>query len=464
MSRLTTTQIALPVGANPGWELEGKEEEEERKNISESCVLIHALRQSRDRWLYSTFPKFSSKARAKAGDQAPPPHTIQTRGKCDLEIGPHVFPDTTIYEVHYLSSQTQPATGYSYQPSAGSWQSKTPYGSYAPPAPPANKLKPFDLEKSSTPLISSLTAVTTITPTLINQVNSAASSNPTLANLLQLAAAGMATPDQLKTLGILIQSLATAENTQGLPPALAATPALPPLPTAPSAPVVPPPPAPIKEFDLVLEFRESPSERWIFPRGLLTCERTRGCPATGVTTDIVIVIKACLPFTQTNTPENPDTEQSPVGKNEVVTFCIQRTSAAVWDTVSRWAGNEEKMEQNRLKLEALNPAEHVYLGYQLSSGPLFSQLQIASGPTYTMKALKAGAAAAPRAKRKAPAKAKADSSTSQVRDPAATSEATPAPPAPKRRRVLQPERPPAAPIQCVSCKDKDVPLILGGRE
>ncbi|KAF5384881.1 hypothetical protein D9615_001315 [Tricholomella constricta] len=446
MNRSTTTTIHLPVGPKPGWELENEEDEEEKKSISESCVLVHALRQSRERWLYSTFPKFSTKARGKAADQVPPPHTIQTRGR-----------------FHYLPPQTLPATTYSYQPPTGSWQSKTPYGTYAPPGTTSTKTsKPFDPDKSSTPLISSLTAVTTITPTLINQVNSAASSNPTLANLLQLAAAGMATPEQLKTLGLLIQSLATSESTQVLPPSLAASPALPPLPTTSSAPAATvSPPAPIKEFDLVFEFRESSSERWIFPRGLVTCERVMDSPTTDATSHTVI--KTCLPFSQANTLVNPGTEQpSPADAKkeapQVVSFCLKRTPFSVWDTISRWAGGEQKMEQSRLKLEAMKPVEHVYLGYQLSSGPLLSQLQAASAPTYTMKALKASATTAPRTKRKASTKPKIDSSTSQARNPAEQSAAT------KRRRVPQAERNSAMQIQCVSCKNKDVPLILGGRE
>ncbi|KAF8078855.1 hypothetical protein FPV67DRAFT_1663531 [Lyophyllum atratum] len=464
MNRPTTTPVNLPVGPNPGWELDDDKDEEEKKSVSESCVLIQALRQSREKWLFSTFPKFSTKSRgAKAADQVPAPHTIQNRGKCDLEIGPHIFPDTVFYEVHYLPSQANVAPGYSYQPPAGSWQTTTPYGAYVPPrSTSANVSKPFELENSSTPLISSLTEVTTITPALINQVNSAASSNPILANLLQLAAAGLATPEQLKTLGLLIQSLATSESSQVGTPSLATSSTIPPLPSAPSATptVTPPSPAPVKEFDLVLEFRESPSERWVFPRGLVTCQRIMDTPINDATSHTVI--KASVPFQKATTPRNLTTEQTPPDDSDrevpqTVVFHLKKTPLAVWDTISRWAGNEQKMEQNRLKLEELKPVEHAYLGYQLSHGSLLSQLQAASAPTFTMKVLKASTTTAHRAKRRVTAKQKADPSTLKDHDAAEQTAAT------KRRRVSQPDRGSATQIQCVSCKNKDVPLILGGR-
>lgn len=313
------------------------------------------MNTARERWLSFTFPRFSTKSRGKAACQAPPPHTIQTRGKCDLEIGPHIFYDTLFYEVHYLPPQTHVTSppGFTYQPPGGSWQSKTPYGAYAPPphTPASAGMPSFELEKTSTPLISSLTAVTTITPALINQVNAAASSNPILANLLQLAAGGKATADQLKTLGLLIQSLATPENTQLVPPsALAAAPIQPPLPAISQAPL--PPALPIKEFDLVIEFREAPSERWIFPRGPVTCERVLDPLAS-----YNILITAALPFPKVNELSPVVDQASPVVPEDespqVVTFCLRRTPSTIWDTVSRWAGNEQKMQENKKILDAL---------------------------------------------------------------------------------------------------------------
>ncbi|KAG6821411.1 hypothetical protein H0H93_014208 [Arthromyces matolae] len=427
-STLKTSSILLPLGSKPGWELEPKDEEQ-KKSIAESCVLVQALRQSRDKWLYSTFPKFSSKYRgAKATDPPPPPHTIQTRGKCDLKIGPHIFPDTTIFEVHYLPSQPSSIVLPTYQPpSAGTWQAKTPYSAYAS----ATSVP----DTTSTALPTSSSPVTTISPALINQVNAAASSNPTLANLLQLAAGGLATPDQLKTLGLLIQSLAEASQStafQSPTPSSILTPSIP----------------PVKEFDLVLEFRENTTERWVFPRTTVTCQRTQNSHTTHSLSQIVI--KACVPFSTTSLPATTPEQVSSPEEPQVVTFTLEHASLTVWDTISRWAGSQETLQQNK------KPIEHVYLGYQLSEGPLLSQLQIAAAPTYTMKSLKLAATNYTRTKRKYNIKSK----TTATQESTSTDQK---PPAKRKRTSQQNERSVALPIQCVSCGAKDVPLIMGGR-
>ena len=94
-----------------------------------SLVLLQSLRQcrssfavyanlvaqprcsARTKWVTSMFPKFSNKTRGKAAEITPPPHTIKAHGKYDLQIGPHTFPGTAVYEVHYLPSSDQPSGG-----------------------------------------------------------------------------------------------------------------------------------------------------------------------------------------------------------------------------------------------------------------------------------------------------------------------------------------------------------------
>ncbi|TFY57246.1 hypothetical protein EVJ58_g7138 [Rhodofomes roseus] len=102
--------IPLPIGPCPGWELESHsdteasdEEPQELRNIPESLVVSQSLRQSRTIWLSSAFPKFSAKARGgKPPEVVPPPHSIKVYGRYDVRIGPHIFSDTTFYEVCYL--------------------------------------------------------------------------------------------------------------------------------------------------------------------------------------------------------------------------------------------------------------------------------------------------------------------------------------------------------------------------
>lgn len=240
------------------------------------------------------FPKFSTKSRNdKASEPLAPPHTIQSRGRCDLQIGPHIFPSTTFYEVHYLGQANVVAPQPSSQYTAG------------PPASDAT-----------------LNPITMITPALITQVNEAATSNPTLAHLLQLAAAGKATPEQLKTLGVLIQSLAGGTST-----ATATT----------SISVAQP-----KDFDLVIEFADNNSERWIFPRGPVVCDKISDAAPLDAT------VTTRVPFPEAKTDQFLDAS-SP----QVVTFLLRRAPMTVWDTILRWAGGEEKMKESRKILDQL---------------------------------------------------------------------------------------------------------------
>jgi hypothetical protein len=339
---------------------------------------------ARERWLTSTFPKFSSKSRGgKPAEVVPPPHTIHNRGKCDIEIGPHIFPNTVIFEVHY--QYLQPTPMYRYQPSApgqtGSWQTTTPYG--AIPYAPYGQHPPESLsasaegavsQKSSAPLLSSLGPSVSITSGLISQVNAAASSNPILANLLQLAASGKATPEQLKTLGLLIQSLAGSQSAEscletpgsasasGTPQpdatAKASTPAPGPpsqLPVPVSAPKVPtlhPALAPSKEFDLVLEFAENPSDRWILPRAPVVVERVPG--DDGSAQDIMLT--AGVPFAKLPLPgvdkEKTDSAVDDASQ-ELATFRFAKASSDIWTCLSRWAGAQEIMDVTRKAFETL---------------------------------------------------------------------------------------------------------------
>lgn len=369
-----------------------------------SAVLVRSLRQSRERWLLSTFPKFSTKARpskSNEGPPPPPPHTIQTRGRCDVEIGPHTFSDTIFYEVHYLSTQLSAPSSSNTRPYQTSWKSVTPYGStYLQSTPVAPAAMAATLATPSRPSMDS-SALASVSPALINQVNSAASSNPILANLLQVAAGGNATDDQLRTLGLLIQSLASRESV-----ASPATQPPPPNTNLPSSLFVTQPP--IKPFDVVVEFREMPNERWLFPRGPTVCERILDNVTTGAAYDIILT--TCIPFAKTaeattssttsSTPattEQPATESQPQPEKtpQAVKMILKKAPFTVWDTLYRWTGGEQEMSKHREYLQNLvgrlsryphaafnygtqKGPKRAYLGYQLLDGSLLAQLQAVS--------------------------------------------------------------------------------------
>lgn len=342
--------------------------------ISSLCFL------ARDRWLHSTFPKFSTKTRGhKAPEIVQPPHTIQPRGRCDIEIGPHLFPDTILYEVNYLSSEV-PSTSsapVSSTPSNPYWQSTAPYGysyryatpgsapqatsSPAPTSVPAENTTipsgntPAQSERVPTPLITSLSAVSIITPSLISQVNAAAAADPIFSNLLQLAAAKTATEDQLQTLGLLIQSLAAIDHAKKV--AAAASLQTPVSSTLPINYGQPPPiQTPVKPFDLVIEFRETPGDRWLFPRGTVCTERLPTLNNNVINNgDVLITMclsndgKVCVAL------DEQVVEETTPGNSGLykATLRLKEPPPHIWDILIRWIGGDEKNALCKKQLEDL---------------------------------------------------------------------------------------------------------------
>lgn len=223
---------------------------------------------------------------------------------------------------------------------------------------------------------------------LVSQVNLAASTNPILSNLLQLAAARRATEDQLQTLGLLIQSLANIESAlavSNMPP----PPAQPPLPPSNTNYYRIPTQTPVKDFDLILEYRETPNERWIIPRG---CYPVATRSESDIKLTVCVIGKQETPSIPLNrvsldlgTTENPDRS---------VTFTLKDAPFNLWDTIMRWIGGEEKMNLNKKYHDSLVihfviyatisrvlttmqiPRQRLYLGLQLSStNQVLAQLQ-----------------------------------------------------------------------------------------
>ncbi|KAJ6520031.1 hypothetical protein C8R45DRAFT_953641 [Mycena sanguinolenta] len=466
-------RVDLPTGKRPGWELDVTEEEFEPASVSESCVVLQSLRQSRDQWMYFAFPRFSGRVRGKP-DIVPPPHTIQFRGRCQIEIGPHIFSETSFYEVQYLPPVPPPTPAW--QPSQYSYAPHGQQNAHAASQTPAT-------QHTTSPLLSSLSSMSSISPALINRVNGAAANNPTLANLLQLAAAGKGSPEQLQTLGLLIQSLATGESPEALSSAAnLAQSSVQPYP--PPAPVPPAPaPTPPKEFDLVFQYYDTSHERWILPRGPVICEKVADTRTPSLTYDIVLTIAL-----QPSNVAQPSVGNAENPSSQVVVIRLKRPPPAIWETIWGWVGGEEKLNANRKILDDLKKqTERLYLAHRIPDNTLLTQLRNATASNYVMKPIKPGPVVTPKPKRK-PAQRKpaqpVPASQSQNALPASgptfqiskmvlatpsTSSPTTAPsstvgqPEPKRIKVARPKPGPLLEIRCVSCQQTDVPLILGGR-
>jgi len=236
--------------------------------------------------------------------------------------------DTTIFEVHY-------------------------HPVFLPfPSTSTSSIPVSVLPQGTSPLISSLT---NSTPTLINQVNAAALSNPTLANLIQLAASGNASLDQLKNLGLTIQQLASSSglslDAYSTPSTAHTTQAQNRATTSESSTMSSTQPVyQTKDFDIVIEFRESSTDRWIFPRGPAVADFTPVPGSMGSYGEITLSTR--LPFEQETkvAPESQpdgDVRSKTPEPREVVTFRFTSAGAAVWDSVLRWIGPQDKVEENR---------------------------------------------------------------------------------------------------------------------
>lgn len=425
---MPVTHLNLPVGPVAKWEVNTNATRlSELKTVAESCLVLQSLRQSRDRWLSSTFPKFSTKPRgSRAPGVVPPPHSITFQGRCDLEIGPHIFRDTAFFEVRYLSQFTPQQYDPASNPSQG-----TPGASSS-------------AQRASTPLISSLTSEVTVTPALVSQVNRAAATNPTLAHLVYLAATGQATQEQVKTLGLLIQSMATTRNNADSAASTSSHQG------ADAMLLLPGPqglhPTSSQDFDLVMEFKELPNERLLFPRVPVVCTSLAASSDAPLGTRN-IGITTCLPFPTAGNQGPP----------QLVNLCLRRASSVISDLLSRWAGDEEKMANNQRILDQTRVYERVYLAHRLPEGDLLKEIRAAAIPSAPMKPIKPSSGDDTRQKRRtAPMKPRRRTGGphDMLRGGIHKKQA------PEPDSSSFPIKPR---IACFSCHQTDVPLLMGGR-
>ncbi|KIP10131.1 hypothetical protein PHLGIDRAFT_34070 [Phlebiopsis gigantea 11061_1 CR5-6] len=87
MSRI----VPVPVGDRPAWELEDQSMNVERA----------PWRSVADRWLSSAFPKLPKQRGSKQAGSNIPIHEYKAHDKFELSVGPHIFPDTSLFEVIY---------------------------------------------------------------------------------------------------------------------------------------------------------------------------------------------------------------------------------------------------------------------------------------------------------------------------------------------------------------------------
>jgi hypothetical protein len=285
------------------------------------CAIL-PLYIARITWLNGTFPKFASKTRlgkASSTGVVPPPHTTKLLSRCSLDVGPHIMSELMVYEVHYSS-----AASPTLVPGAVSTSTTSEH----PSGTRRNAASHSSLsQRASTPLVSSLSSRGATTD-LVARVNAAAALNPTLAEYIQLATAGRATPDQ-------IQYLAAFIDTLGIPD-------------------IPPPPPPVREPDIIFEFKEKSMDRWLLPKVPVLCERV---PPNGTRLE-AILLSVALPFPQVmeasaEPPPAGTSSEKSIAVQEVVTLRFSDPTQLLYDSLVTWAGGLLKMEEHREILNAI---------------------------------------------------------------------------------------------------------------
>jgi hypothetical protein len=285
-------------------------------------------------------------------------------------MDPHVFPDTLIYEVHYLPLAMSYPTGKWIEANTNDFYNRPTSGS-------------MSVQDPTSSLLSSLPMGIPITSQLISEVSQAAATNPPLANLLQLALTGTASPDQRQTLVLLIQSLPAANisiSTHGSDSASSSN-------HDNSTSHTPAPIYATREWDLVFEFRDLPSEKWIFPRGYVVCTRQAEPPSPYYVGKCTIT--TVIPFDRTSWV--PVSDSKPSTPPERMEFHLGRTPNAVWDTLERWSNTMKKDSQAYLDslvrnrviwyeytvlTTALQPKpKRAYLKYRLPEGAQLTQIK-----------------------------------------------------------------------------------------
>lgn len=267
---------------------------------------------ARERWLTSAFAKFSTRARGKQPEVIPPPHTATLLGRCDLEIGPHTFHGTALFEIQF------------HQPVYGAG----PAGSLLLPSATASAFNsaahlppPPAVERAVASATASPTRTTSpISSVFLSHISQTAATNPQLAELLHLSATQRATGEQIRTLGLIIQAMAAA----------------------------PPPPRVQAEF--VLEFRERAADRWLVPRHLAVCERrTLSAGADG---PFAILITTALFPTSVLQVDATGNYAEAARNPQPVTLRLTNATHAMWEFVQRWI-SYDKVDENSRVLDKL---------------------------------------------------------------------------------------------------------------
>lgn len=418
-------QIDLPYGKKRKWELDTADVDIGLKSVAERCcfpshlvhspclcgrsgVIAHSLRQctyctsllsftspfssclAREKWMLHTFPKFTTRARGAKAPEPPPPHTIMPRGRCNLAIGPHHFRDTSFYEVHYMQSSSATPAVQTPLPSTTNTSPPSASPVSTPTTAPSD-----DQQLAQLKLVLGGGTEYTISADLVARIHYEASVNPIFATKFRLAVEPNATQEQIRNFAFALPHL-PGVTVSGAPTSLT-------LSTEQQKVRLPP----VREWDVVLEFNETPNERWLIPRGTLaSCSRLVNKGAS-MLCDVSLTLRLPLSGRQpTNTAEeSKDSEDEPPDSvpPQAVKFMLNQAPDPVYDLILKWIGSSDKNAANAatlakivscrrflslplIQVQFLQPKRpKVFPPHRIAQGALLTQLQAVSQPSDVLR-------------------------------------------------------------------------------
>jgi hypothetical protein len=223
----------------------------------------------------------------------------------------------------------------------------------------------------------------TISSDLVARIHHEASVNPIFAAKFRLAVEPNATPEQIRNFAFALPHLPGVKVT-GASSSLT-------LSTEQQVRLLP-----VREWDLVIEFHETPNERWLIPRGTLaSCTRLASRDRSGLS-EVILTLRFPLPEPKSaNSEGTSSTEKSSPDSNPpvAVKFTLRHTPNAVYDLILSWIGGEDNNRDNAATLGKMvsdtsaalctfftylysQPKRtKVYLAHCVTQGALLTQLQ-----------------------------------------------------------------------------------------
>jgi len=197
-----------------------------------------------------------------------------------------------------------------------------------------------------------------MTPALIARINQTHTRDSAFANLMRLAGSSKATPDQIRDLGVYIQTLIREVPAQPIPshPSTQAQEASQTATTSTYHPIPP---------DLIIEFAENRNDRWLIPKDSQICN-PQSNPGFGAA-DISLRVKLAPKWRVESSLPNTSVTGNPSGADiQKVVVNFHRTTGRIRSVISSRFGQITHVVPD-------GPRQ--YLQYRVRGGPLVTQLE-----------------------------------------------------------------------------------------